>query len=58
MTDDEVTFSIDKETLLNILRHAASKDRTIVEFTREDGELKYAKEITEHVEALEDQVGD
>lgn len=41
-----------KETLLSIMRHAASKDRTVVEFAVDEGALN-AKEITEHVEVLE-----
>lgn len=41
-----------KKTLLSIMRHAASKDRAVVEFTTDDGSLN-AKEITDHVEVLE-----
>ena len=43
-----------KETLLNILQVAASRERTVVEFRTEDGELS-AIEITDHVETLENQ---
>jgi len=53
-----VTFGIDKETLLSILRRAASQERTVVEFRTEyDGEqrkLSSALEITDHVKTLED----
>lgn len=41
-----------KETLMAIMKHAASKDRTVIEFTVDDGALN-AKEITEHLEVLE-----
>jgi hypothetical protein len=42
-----------KETLTNVLQHAASQDKAVIEFTKTDGEL-YAKEITEHVAVLEE----
>jgi len=41
-----------KETLMEVLSHAASNEQTVIEFTREDGSL-YAKEITDHVNQLE-----
>ena len=43
-----------KETLLEVLQHAASKDKSVIEFTNDDGVLR-AKEITEHVEILENE---
>jgi hypothetical protein len=43
-----------KETLMNVLRHAASEDRSVIEF-RSDGENLTAAEITKHVETLESQ---
>lgn len=43
-----------KETLMAIMKHAASKDRTVVEFTVDEGALN-AKEITEHIEVLENE---
>jgi hypothetical protein len=46
-----------KETLLSILSHAASQDRSVIEFTTDDGTV-HAKEITNHVEKLEDIVND
>lgn len=46
-----------KETLLSILSHAASQDRSVIEFTRTDGEM-HAKDITEHVKELEEIVND
>lgn len=46
-----------KDTLLTVLQHASSKDRSVIEFTTNDGEL-FAKEITEHVSELEDSVND
>lgn len=52
MTDKVDLPEETKETLLSIMRHAASKDRTVVEFTVDDGALN-AKEITEHLEVLE-----
>lgn len=56
-----VQFSIDKESLMGILKEAASKERTVVEFrTRQtdDGgrELHHAIEITEHVDILEQEI--
>jgi hypothetical protein len=54
----QVSFNIDSETLIGILKEAASKKRTVVEFrTSEndegDRELNKVVEITEHVEKLE-----
>jgi hypothetical protein len=54
----QVSFNIDSETLIGILKEAASKKRTVVEFrTSENGEgdreLNKVVEITEHVEKLE-----
>lgn len=43
-----------KETLTEVLQHAASKDKSVIEFTNDDGVLR-AKEITEHVEVLENE---
>lgn len=58
MTED-VEFSIDKANFMEILRRAASQERTIIEFqtTETDGvrELDTAMDITDHVSALEDQ---
>lgn len=42
-----------KETILDVLGHAASQDRAVIEFTKTDDTL-YASEITEHVAELED----
>jgi len=57
MAEDEVEFNLSKETLLSILKRAASQDRTVVEFRTEviDGErsLHRALDITDHVESLE-----
>lgn len=41
-----------KETLMEVLRHAASEEKAVIEFTKTDGTL-YAKEITDHVSELE-----
>lgn len=41
-----------KETLIEVLSHAAGNDRSVIEFTTNDGTL-YASEITDHVEELE-----
>jgi len=46
-----------KETLLSILSHAASQDRSVIEFKRVDGEI-HAQEITDHVAKLEEIVND
>ncbi len=46
-----------KETLMNVLSHAASMDRSVIEFTTTDGEL-YATEITDHVAELEEIVNE
>lgn len=59
MSDDEpVKFSISPEEMTSILAEAATKDRTVVEFStrmNEDGqrELHRAMEITDHVTELE-----
>lgn len=42
-----------KDTLLDVLSKAAGQERSVIEFTLNDGEL-YGKEITEHVEILEE----
>ena len=61
-TNDTVSFSIDKQTFLSILKHAASRERTVIEFRtiEQDGErrLDTALDITEHVEHLESEVDD
>lgn len=54
----QVSFNLDRETLMEVLKEAASKERTVVEFRtseNEEGERKLDKvmEITEHVEVLE-----
>lgn len=46
-----------KETLLEVLSHAVSQEKAVIEFTTTDGTL-YAKEITDHVDELEDYVND
>lgn len=56
-----VSFNIEKETVLDIFRHAASQRRTVIEFRTEeqpDGSfaLNSAMDITEHVEVLEDEL--
>lgn len=43
-----------KETLVGILEHAASNERAVIEFQKEDGQL-IAADITEHVAALENE---
>jgi len=43
-----------KDVLMDILQRAASQDRTVIEFQTRDGEL-HAMDITDHVEALEDE---
>jgi len=57
MSDEEVTFNIEPSTILSILKRAASKERTVVEFRAEekDGEMQLSKalDITDHVEVLE-----
>lgn len=54
---DEVINGLDKETLLSILKKAASQERTVVEFRTvdRDGErvLDRALDITDHVDSLE-----
>ena len=54
---ESVTFNIDKETLLSLLKRAASRERTVLEFRTvetDDGPvLDSVLEITEHVEELE-----
>lgn len=56
---ESVRLGIDSDTLLDILKVAASRERTVVEFqTHEvDGqrELDFAMDITEHVEQLENE---
>lgn len=42
-----------KDELMQVLSHAASQDRAVIEFHEEDGSL-HAAEITEHVERLEE----
>lgn len=54
MTDTVNLPDETKETLMAIMKHAASKDRTVIEFTVDDGALN-AKEISEHVEVLENE---
>ena len=46
-----------KETLTEVLQHAASKEKSVIEFTNDDGVLR-AKEITERVEELEEIVNE
>ncbi len=46
-----------KAKLIEVLSHAASQDRSVIEFERKDGAL-YAAEITEHVAELEDMVNE
>jgi len=46
-----------KETMMEVLRHAASQNRAVIEFTKDDGEL-HAKELTDHVTELEDIVNE
>lgn len=41
-----------KETLMEVLQHAASQESAVIEFSVSDGTL-YATEITEHVARLE-----
>jgi hypothetical protein len=57
---EKVTLAIDKETLLDILKHAAGRERTIVEFQTNvvDGErqLDTVLEITDHVNELESDI--
>lgn len=54
---ETVKLGIDKQTLLDILKHAASRERTVIEFQTNivDGErqLDTALEITDHVNELE-----
>jgi hypothetical protein len=56
--DSSVRLGIDKQDVLSILRTAASKERCVIEFRTDmqSGErtLSTAIEITDHVEALED----
>jgi hypothetical protein len=56
--DDQVAFNIDPETMMDILRVAASRERTVVEFRTRDGPdgrmLDTVLDITDHVESLED----
>jgi hypothetical protein len=42
-----------KATLLEVLSHAASQDRAVIEFQKKDDSL-HAAEITEHVNRLEE----
>lgn len=58
-TQEVVDWEIDKEAFISILRHAAARDRTVIEFRtreRDDGTRVFdtAMDITEHVRALED----
>lgn len=58
--DEPAMFNISPEEMTSILCEAAKKERTVVEFKtrrRDDGrrELYQALEVTEHVEALEEQ---
>jgi hypothetical protein len=59
MSDDSVILGLDKETFLEIMKTAASQERTIIEFrtAERDGEtvLDRAMDITEHVEVLEEE---
>lgn len=55
---DTVALNIDPKQLMSMLRHAASQDRTVIEFRRTeqaDGTkaLDTALDITEHVKDLE-----
>lgn len=55
---EPVSFNLDRETLLDILKRAASQKRTVVEFRTTEGddgarELSKVIEITDHVEELE-----
>lgn len=56
--DEPAVFNISPTEMTSILCEAAKKERTVVEFKtrrRDDGrrELYQALEVTEHVEALE-----
>lgn len=46
-----------KQKLTEVLSHAASQNRAVIEFKKEDDAL-YASEITEHVAELEDIVNE
>lgn len=46
-----------KKTLMNVLKHAASEEKAVIEFQNDGGEL-YATEITEHVEKLEEMMNE
>jgi hypothetical protein len=54
-----VVWGLDKETFLQIMRHVASQERTVLEFKtkKHDGRrvLNHVLDITEHVSALEEQ---
>jgi hypothetical protein len=57
--NERVIFGLNPEKMTEILAEASTKDRTVVEFRRnenKDGEkvLDTALEITEHVEKLEE----
>jgi hypothetical protein len=56
---EPVVWGLDKETFLQMMRHVAAQERTVLEFkTRErDGRrvLDHVMDITEHVSALEEQ---
>lgn len=57
-SSDEVELSLNKSQLLAMLKRAASKKRTVIEFrtVTQNGETKLdsAMDITDHVAALED----
>lgn len=42
-----------KEKLMEVLSHAASQEKAVIEFVKEDDTL-YAMEITKHVAELEE----
>jgi len=46
-----------KDKLMEVLSHAASQEKAVIEFTRTDDTL-YATEITEHVNEMEEMVND
>lgn len=48
----------DKKKLSEILAHAASRDRTVIEFQTTADESLTVADITEHVEVLEDAYDD
>jgi hypothetical protein len=58
MSDETVSFNIDNETMMDMLKRAASQERTVYEFrtteTEAGRELDTVLDITEHVESLEE----